>query len=264
MNLKLDNCKVLVTGGSKGIGRAIVKEFLQEGARVSFCGRNQKDLDLLVTETQGKAFAVKGDVSSSSDVKNIVQKTVDHLGGIDILVNNAGGAIRYGAFLDLEEKDWINAFQLNVMSVVYMVQECLPFLKKSKNPRILNLSSIVGTQPGMYNPHYSLTKAAVINLSKSLSNTLIKDQIRVNTICPGPVETHAWEVNIDEYAKRNQISRDEAANKINQSEAEKIPLGRIGHPEDISSWVAFLASEKADWTTGSCFHVSGGKLRSMD
>lgn len=256
----------IVTGGSKGIGRAIAISMANAGIKVLICARGLSrllDVQKEIQESGGEAVIVSADVTDYKNVKQVVDTAVQQFQKIDILVNNVGGAIRFGEFFELEDKDWHNSFNLNIMPIVYFVRETTSWLLKSTAPRIINISSISGIEPGLYNPHYTITRAAVINLSKYLSNIFASKGILVNVVCPGPIYTDSWERIIQDIANRKNITFDEAKKMFDKEEAAKIPLGRLGLGNDVAGLVTFLASEQANWITGSCFHVNGGKLRSM-
>lgn len=243
MDLGLEGRVAIVTGGSKGIGKAIAESLIDEGVKVVICARGADSLAATQEEIRKSgnyAVTMQADVTKPDDVEKVVAFTVARFGGLDILVNNAGGATVFGTFSELEDKDWLDSYNLNVMSVVYFVRYAIPFLKQSQAPRIINIASISGFQPGYFNPHYAASKAAVINLSKYLANHLAKDKILVNTVCPGPINSGPWE----------HVTRD-------------FPLGRIGEVDDVAGLVTFLASDKVPWITGSCFHVNGGTLSSI-
>ncbi|MCX5809904.1 MAG: glucose 1-dehydrogenase [Proteobacteria bacterium] len=266
MNSGLQGRTAIVTGGSKGIGKAIAKSLALEGANVVICARAleplisvQKEID----ERGGSALAVAADVMKPEAVQKVVAATIDKFGGMDILVNNAGGAGKFGGFFELSDEDWLEAYKLNIMSAVNFVRYSVPWLKKSKHSRIINISSISGIQPGYYNPHYTVTKAAMINLTKVLSNQLLKDNILVNVVCPGPVHSYSWEKYIQDTASMHGLPVEEVRKRIEIEEASKIPLGKVGEPEEVAELVTFLASDKASWIAGSCFHVNGGKLHTM-
>ncbi|MDY6833753.1 MAG: glucose 1-dehydrogenase [Chloroflexota bacterium] len=266
MELGLQGRVSIVTGGSRGIGKSVAESLAHEGAHVVICAREAGYLNsvereiLLLGES---ALSVTADVTKPADVKRVVDTTIEKFGSLDILVNNVGGTTRFGAFSELTHDDWMRSFELNVMTMVYFVQYALPFLVQSQSPRIINISSISGVEPGFYNPHYTITKAATINLSKYLANWLAKDQILVNAVCPGPVYSESWNRNVQCLAERDNLTLEEAGEIMNNQESLKIPLQRIGNGEDVAGLVVFLASEKAKWITGSCFHVNGGKLRSV-
>jgi 3-oxoacyl-[acyl-carrier protein] reductase len=262
MNLGLKGRIAIVTGGSKGIGESIALTLADEGAKVIICARGKEALARVKKKIGKNAFVVTADITDPKSIKNVIAKARE-LGGLDILVNNAGGISRFGAFIDLNENDWRDAFELNVMGTINFIREALPLLKKSKAPRIINISSLSGIQPGLYNPHYTITKAAIVNLSKSLANQLVKEKILVNVVCVGPVHSDFWDRNVQAMSENNNVAFNKAWAQMEETEVKKIPLGRIGEGDDISGLVAFLASDKASWITGACFNVDGGKLGSM-
>lgn len=256
----------LVTGASKGIGKAIAVRLAAAGAHVVICARDPERLELTAKEIRelgGSVLAIPVDVTDGNAVRAAVERVANEARCIDILVNNVGGAIRFGGFAELNVDDWANAFQLNVMSMVHFVKASLPWLRQSRNARIITISSIAGVEPGLFNPHYTTTKAATINFTKVLANSLAKEGILCNVVCPGTVRTDAWNKNIDETARREGITREMAAALVEKQEAAKIPLGRIGESDEIAGLVVFLASDDASWITGACFNVNGGKTRSI-
>lgn len=263
MDLQLKNRVVLVTGGSKGIGASIVLKLVKEGAKVIFCARPSSAMTALELEVRaigGDCLALPVDVFDAPEIKKMVDVAAAHWGGLDVLINNVGGAINFGGFEELTDEDWMRSYEFNVMSIVRFTRAVLPYMRKSGLKRIVNISSISATQPGSFNPHYTVTKAAIINLSKHLANMLAKDKILVNAVCPGPVYSESWEENILRIASVKRISETEARVLVETEEAAKIPLGILGTGDHIASVVALLASPLSDWTTGSCFHVNGGKM----
>lgn len=264
MNLQLKDRIALVTGGSRGIGAGIVRQLAQEGAKVIFCARESAAMTELETEVHaggGACLAMPVDVFDPVALQAAVDAAAAHWGGLDILVNNVGGAIRFGSFEDLRDEDWVKAFEFNVMATVRCTRAALPYLRRSTLKRVINISSISAQQPGFFNPHYTVTKAAVVNLGKHLANILAKEKILVNTVCPGPVRSESWETNILRISAEQKLSLDEAKSMVEKEEADKIPLGVVGEAEHIAAVVALLASPVSDWTTGSCLHINGGKLR---
>lgn len=247
----------LITGGTKGIGKAIAMKLLEEDYHVVVCARNISD------DVDKKIVQVKCDVTDQSAVRNVISEIVERFGGIDVLVNNVGGAIKFGGLNELEEDDWHRAFSLNVMSVVRFIKNSIAWLKKSDSPRIVNISSSSGHEPGAYNPHYSSTKAAIINLTKHFANVFAKDGILVNVVCSGPVYSESWNENIKRIADRDGISFEQAQLKVEEEESNKIPLKKIGSGKDVAEIVSLLASDRISWITGSSFRVDGGKSRSM-
>ena len=264
MKFGLEGQVALVTGGSKGIGLAIARTLAEEGARVAITARGTEALQKTASELAGfKILTVPADATDQIAVNAVVARVVEVFGGLDILVNNVGGAGRFGGFKELTDADWKSAFDLNVISLVHFVRSAEQHLRKSASGRIINISSISGVQPGTFNPHYAVTKAATLNLSKFLANYFVKDRVLVNAVCPGPVHSESWEENIRRLASQGNVPVDVGRQNVEREESSKIPLGRVGEGGDIAGLVAFLASERASWITGSCFHVNGGKLSTI-
>ena len=265
MDLNLKDRVALVTGGSRGIGAGIVRQLAQEGVKVICCARASSAMTSLVDEviaSGGVCYAIPVDVFDPLASQQAVDAAAEHWGGLDILVNNVGGALRFGGFEDLNDEDWMRAYEFNVMSMVRFTRAALPYLRCSTLKRVINISSINAQQPGFYNPHYAVTKAAVVNLSKSLANILADEKILVNTVCPGPVYSESWDSNILNVSSERNISEEAARRAMEKEEAAKIPLNTIGEADQIAAAVALLSSPLSNWTTGSCFHVNGGKMRS--
>lgn len=248
MNLNLKNKTALVTGASSGMGLAIADELESEGAVVVRCSRT-KDFILDVTDAQ-----------SVDDVTSYINKT--H-GKLDILINCAGGAIKKAHFTELEPNDWLDTYKLNVLGPVMLIQALLPLLEQSDAARIINIASINAIQPGFYSPHYLSSKAALLNLGKYLANYLAKKKILVNTICPGPVHTRSWTDYIKLRAEETERTYQDVWDEIETEEVAKVPLGRIGEPNDIAGLVAFLCSDRASWITGASFNIDGGKVKTI-
>jgi short-subunit dehydrogenase len=263
MNLQLTNRVALVTGGSKGIGACIARRLANEGVRVIVCARPSGALTALEAEINaagGNCTALPVDVFDAAAIAPTVEAAASRWGQLDILVNNVGGAMRFGGFDELTDEDWKRAYDFNVLSLVRFTRAALPHLRRATLRRIINLSSISALQPGAFNPHYAATKAAIVNLSKHLANVFAKENILVNTVCPGPVHTESWQENIRRTARTRGLTEAEAAATVEREEAAKIPLGLVGEGDHIASVVALLASPLSGWTSGTCIHVNGGKL----
>jgi 3-oxoacyl-[acyl-carrier protein] reductase len=260
------NKTALVTGGGNGIGKAIALALARDGFDVVITGRTESRLASAKREIEavgGQVYTFAGDATDPKDAKKLFSDVVKKIGKLDVLVNNVGDARTFGTFEDLSDNDWHDAYELNFMSAVYVTREALPWLKKSKAGRIVNIATLPARQPGSFNPHYAAAKAALVNLSKYLSNTLAKDKILVNAICPSALKGGAWERNVADRAKRLGVSLAEAEKIMEGEEKKKAPLGKIGMPEDVAELVAFLASEKAKFITGTCIDVDGGITRSI-
>lgn len=266
MDLSLRNRTALVTGSSRGIGRVIAHALAKEGVDMILCGRSQETLTSTKREMEDFGVAVYEktlDVTKPENVKSLFDEVVAKIGRLDILVNNVGGVTSFGSFLDLEPKDWHASIDLNFMSMVYFSKYAMPWLKKSDQARIINISTVPARQPGLFNPHYSVAKAAVLNLSKYLANNFAKDGVRVNSICPSTIVGGNWNERVADRAKRDGLSSEEGKKIMENEERNKVPLGELGFPEDIASMVLYLASAKSRFITGTCIDVDGGVVRSM-
>ena len=266
MKLNLNDKKVFITGASKGLGFEIAKAFVKEGSIVTMCARDRVALEKAknsINNSDGQVFAHSMDAANYQAVSKGIEKAVDMMGSLDILINNVGSTDKFASFFDLEEEDWMHTYRTNVLSIVNTVKIAYQFLTKSKNPRIINISSLTGLEPGRFSPHYSTSKAAVINLSKHLSNILVSDNILVNCVVPGPFESDAWNRNIQRVANQQNISFLEAEKIENELAISSIPINRIGKPNDIVPVILLLASNRSSWITGSCFVIDGGKIKSM-
>jgi len=264
MEFYLQNRKALVTGASKGLGLELVKGLLDEGAIVTLCARNRAGLESVYASFPNDAhriFICAGDVSKEEDAAKCVNFAYEKMNGIDIVINNAGGVEKFASFFDLETNDWLSSFQLNTLSIVHISKIAYPFLKKSVAGRILNITSLTGLQPGVFSPHYSVCKAASINLTKSMANIMAKDNILVNAIAAGTFESAAWDRNIERVAAEQELELQAAREKEVTLASTSIPLGRTGNASDIMPLALLLVSDKSSWTTGACFTVDGGKSR---
>lgn len=256
----------LITGASRGLGRQIALSLAERGAAIALTARDDRRLEAvrkMIRAGGGRAEVFAGDARSTTQVRAIVGEAARTFGRLDILVNNAGGAERFAGLSELSEADWMSAYDLNVLSVLRFTQAALPHLSRSKHARVIIISSVAGVQPGRFNPHYSTAKAAAIHLSKVLANELAARRITVNTVCPGPLHTDAWDRNLADQAARRRLPLAACRAAVEKEEASKIPLGRVGECSDVTGLIAWLAGEGASWTTGSCFHINGGKLRSI-
>lgn len=252
--MKLEEKVAIITGGNRGIGLATAKLFLQEGAKVSISGRDEKAgraalADLRSQSDAERAIFVPGDVTRADDCERIVEETVRAFGRLDILFNNAGIILRNRSLEATTEEEWDALMDTNVKSVYLLSRAALPQLRAAGGGAIVNTSSYVGLVgfPGL--SAYAASKGAVVNLTRSMALDHAKEKIRVNCICPGSVETdmihNAWRAYGDE---------EEAARVW----ASKHPMNRIASPGEIARLVLFLASDDSSFITGAAIPVDGG------
>lgn len=266
MDLGLKDRVVVVTGSSRGIGRAIASAFACEGCRLTINGRHGKDLEAAAAEMRGgpgTVDAIIADVTTPEGCRHLIDETVARCGTIHVLVNNTGGIGRLGAFAELTDQEWLDVFNLNVMSAVRVTRAALPHMQKQKWGRIINISSESGTQPDPVMPHYNAAKAAITNLTKSLSKAYAGDNILVNTVSPSLIRTELVEQMFAAEAKAQGVSVDEAEKIHVRGFRPNILFGRAGRPRETAGIVLFLASNEATFITGSNFRVDGGSVASI-
>jgi 3-oxoacyl-[acyl-carrier protein] reductase len=266
MKLGLQEKVVLVTGASKGLGKAIAEAFAAEGSRVALTARNQRELEQIVQEIQqrdGQAIALAADLTNANAVNHLVAETIAHFGTVHVLVNNAGSIGRFAAFEELSDDDWANLFNVNLFSAVRITRAVLPAMRKQHWGRIINMASESGIQPDPEMPHYNTSKAAMINLTKSLSKAYAKDGILVNTISPAFIKTPLVEHMLADQAAIKRITVQQAEEEFLCHNRPHIELGRAGKPEEVAAAVVFLASEAASFITGANLRVDGGSVASV-
>ncbi|NLC16624.1 MAG: 3-oxoacyl-ACP reductase FabG [Clostridiales bacterium] len=237
---------VLITGASKGIGRATAILFAQKGYNVSinYNHSHNEALDLMKYMIKNGYFAAayQADISKKEQAVGLVEKTINDFGGLDVIVNNAGVA-QTKLFTEITENDWDKIFDVNIKGMYFVLNAALPFLISQKRGKIINVSSIWGVCGASCEAHYSSAKAAVIGLTKALAKELGPSGINVNCVCPGVIDTQM----LDEYNKEELDAL-----------KDKTPLGRLGTPEDVAKCIYFLASKDADFITGQILNVDGG------
>jgi 3-oxoacyl-[acyl-carrier protein] reductase len=262
MDLGIRGRVALVCGASSGLGKAVSRALALEGVRVAMCARTAEKLakaaEDLRRETNGEIFAIAGDVSVPAQVKNVVAKTVEHFGKLDILVCNAGGP-PFGQFVDQPEDAWQKAVELNLLSTVHLCREAVPHMKKGGWGRIINITSFAAKQPHEGLILSNTARAGVLGFAKSLANEMASSGILVNTVCPGAFETERHIALTQKRAAAEGISVEEA----NRKRAKEIPVGRFGKPAEFADLVAFLASERASYITGTAIQIDGGVVRSL-
>ena len=237
---------VVVTGGSRGIGRAICMAFSAPDTDIFFNyahdAEGAKKTEELVEQRGGKSRGVKTDVSSEADVERFFAGVLSETGRIDVLINNAG-ITRDGLLVRMKEKDWDDVININLKGVFNCMKHAGKTMMKQRRGRIINLTSVVGAMGNPGQANYSASKAGIIGLTKSAAKELASRGITVNAVAPGFVETDMTS---------------ELTDKAKQALAEQIPVGRVAVPDDITPIVVFLASEEAAYITGQVIHVNGG------
>jgi len=246
--------RILVTGGTKGIGAAIVDRFKRDGGNVITTGRS-------LPSDNSSAHFVQADISTREGIDQLVTAIMDRFGGVDILIHNVGGsAARGGGALALSDDDWQYAFDTNLFAAVRLDRAFLPSMVEQRAATIIHISSIQRTLP-LYDSTlaYAAAKAALTNYSKGLSKEFSSRGIRVNSVAPGYTETDAAVGMVNEIADRTGISTDAARQRIMDA-LGGIPLGRPNKPEEVAELVAFLASNRASSITGSEYVIDGGTI----
>jgi len=262
MDLGLANLRALITGASRGLGFSTAKLLCEEGALVCINGRDEGRLKAAAGEikksTQREVKTVEGDVTKEEDVKRIIARAVDELGGLDLLVTNSGGPPA-GKFEDIREEQWIQAFELSFLSHVRLIKEALPHLKLSKHACVLTITSYSVKQPI---PHLILSnsiRAATVGLTKSLALELGNEGIRFNSIMPGWTKTERVKELLSYRAQTNGTTIEEEARKI----AKDTSLGRMAEVEEFARVAVFMISPAASYLTGAMISVDGGMVKGL-
>jgi NAD(P)-dependent dehydrogenase (short-subunit alcohol dehydrogenase family) len=199
----------------------------------------------------------------AQDIARMVEETVRRFGSVHVLVNNAGGVGAFAPFDQLTDDDWLQILNFNVMSAVRAVRAVLPYMQKQKWGRIVNISSESGTQPDAFMPHYNASKAALNNLTKSLSKAYAQDGILVNTVSPAFIMTPLVSDMLGKMAREQQLSPEDLTKQFLAINRPHIELKRPGESEEVAAAVVFLASEQASFITGTNLRVDGGSVASI-
>jgi NAD(P)-dependent dehydrogenase (short-subunit alcohol dehydrogenase family) len=252
LDLNLDGKRALVTGSSSGIGEAIARTLASQGAAVVVHGRNaeraRQVADGINRAGPGRAFVALGDLSLQNEADRVAQSALEALGGIDILVDNAGRGGPTTGWLEASVESWEQLFEANLFSAVRMIRALVPGMKERRWGRVIQIASVVATQPHASSPAYAATKAAMVNMTISLAKELAGTGVTVNSVSPGPIWTPLFE----------KVVR-EGGTDLRQLEASATYVGRFGRPEEIADLVAFLASPRADFIDGTNVHIDGGR-----
>lgn len=240
----LGNKRVLITGGAGGIGAATAVRFLEEGSRVVVLDRDPEALARLASQLPALSGTICADVSDPDDVARAFAEMTDLAGGLDILINNAGISIRHG-FLEITPEDWQAVIDVNLSGVFFVAQQAARRMLEGSGGVILNMGSTNGLMGYPYYADYNASKAGVIELTRTMALEL-GPSVRVNAICPGFILT--------------PMQAAEYTDQMQSAFASKLPLNRLGRPEDVAALFAFLASDDAAFITGQCFVIDGGEL----
>jgi len=238
----------IVTGASRGIGQSIAEEFAKAGAKVVISSRKQDSLDAVANEIKsagGEAIGIAAHNGNKEALYLLVDKTVEHYGTVDIIVNNAATNPHFGTILEADDSYWQKTIEVNVMGNVWLSQAAVKVMRANGGGKIINVASIAGLNPGQSQGIYSATKAAVISVTKTLAMELGSDNIQVNAIAPGLIQTKFAKALWDNEQLMEQI-------------LAQTPAGRIGQPSEIAGLALFLASPASDFTTGAVFVADGG------
>jgi 3-oxoacyl-[acyl-carrier protein] reductase len=249
LDLGLRDRVCVVTGSTSGIGLAAARMLAEEGARVVTSGRSG-------SPNVGEVLHVSGDLADSDAPAELIRRASE-VGPVDCLVNNVGSAYQVD-FDELTDDQWDEMWNLNVMSYVRAIRAALPAMRE-RGGAIVNVSSTAGKRPSTSMPNYTVTKAAVLSLSRLVADLYAKDGIRCNAIAPGPTATDAWLAPgglADQQAERTEKSRDEVLDAV----AKGRPLGRLAEPAEIATVIVFLCSDRAGYVTGSAWSADGGTV----
>ena len=256
--MKLKDKVAIVTGGARGIGEAIARAYVEEGAKVVIADVEIAKGEELAESIGGAAIAVRLDVRDKDQIAAAVAKAVETFGGIDILVNNAG-VFNMGPIAEATEADFDRQFGINVRGLLFMTQAVAAQMEKQgRGGKIVNLSSQAGRRGEAFVAIYCASKAAVISLTQSMGLELIKKGINVNAIAPGVVDTPMWDTVDALFAKYENRPIGEKKKLVGLA----VPLGRMGRPDDYRGPAVFLASSDSDYVVAQCLNVDGGNWMS--
>ena len=242
--IDLKGKKVLVTGASGGIGKAIAIELSSNGADLCLTGRKKSELESLQKLIGGNCEIIISDLSKSEGIDELANSAQEKMGQIDILINNAG-ITRDNLFMRMSEEDWNEVINVNLNSIFKLTKHLIKGMIKRRYGRIINITSVIGVAGGAGQSNYSASKAGIIAMSKSLAQEVGSRSVTVNSIAPGFIETNMT-------AELSDDRKEEILNSIS--------VGRLGKPDDIAGAVCFLASDKASYITGQTIHINGGML----
>ena len=242
--MRLAGKVAIITGGGSGIGKAIAKAFVREGAKIVIAGRDSKKLDRAAVEIGADCLTMSADISNVGSVEKLVSETLDRFKQINVLVNNAA-VLLPGTAESISEEDFDQTFAINVRGLWLLSRAVLPHMRASGGGSIVNIASVLSLVGARNRVAYAASKGAVMAMTKAMALDHAAENIRVNCICPGIVETEmVARFSTDENARKQRIAMH--------------PIGRFGRPVEIASAAIFLASDESGWTTGSVLTIDGG------
>jgi NAD(P)-dependent dehydrogenase (short-subunit alcohol dehydrogenase family) len=242
--MQLTGKAAIVTGGGSGIGKAIAQGYVREGAKVMICGRDRGKLESSANEIGGDCLPCSADVGDPTALKRLVQSAITEFGRIDVLVNNAG-VLLPGTAESLTEAQWAETWNVNVRAVWLLSRALLPHMRAAGGGSIINIGSVLSSLGARNRVAYAASKGAVLAMTRAMALDHAAENIRVNCICPGIVETEmVASFNMDPAARKQRLAMH--------------PLGRFGQPHDVAGLAVFLASDAASWISGAAYTVDGG------
>ncbi len=263
MDLGIKGRSAIVTGGSRGIGRETARQFLEEGVRVTICGRTAETIERsraeLASATGGEVHAVVADMTKEDDIARLVDGAKQRFGGVDILVNNAG-QMYSGRFAVLNDAGLKEQLETKLFGFMRAIRLVYPMMKAKHWGRIVNLIGGAGKEPDPYMFGSGITNSALLNITKSLSAEFGEDGVLVNAVCPGWVDTNLWQRNAQGLAAELKAKTEEEARRL---AARKNSLNRFGKPAELANAIVFLCSERASYITGVSLNLDGGRLKSL-
>ncbi len=262
MNLNLQGKRALLLASSRGLGFACAMGLAREGCDVVICSRDRERINSAAKqirkETNARVHAAVCDVSSPEAVQELVDQAVETFGGLEIVVHNAGGPPP-GTVTSLSPEKWYDAFDLNLMSFVWLVRAVVPVMRKSNYGRILAITSSSIKEPIPNLVLSNTMRTGVLGLAKTLSKELGADNILVNVIAPGRIATER----VEELDRAAAARRGVSVEQVHEESRNSIPLGRLGRPEELANLAVFLASEAGSYITGTAIAVDGGRLNAL-
>jgi NAD(P)-dependent dehydrogenase (short-subunit alcohol dehydrogenase family) len=262
MDLSLKGRTAFVTGASRGIGRTIALAFAAEGVNVGLFGRDLERCNAVAAEIRNRhkvdAAVIGLDLAERAAIKPAVEKAVAALGGVDILVNCAGGAYR-GRLAEIPDELWEQYFAIKPLGLIRMTRETMPYLRKSTQGRVINISGTRGREPHGVQVMSGPINLGTLSITKAMANEFGPAGITVNAICPGSTDTGRWTELVEVAARDRGISKAEAEKQL----VSDVPMGRVVKPEDVADLAVFLASARAAMITGTSINVDGGRTRGI-